>query len=509
MVEIPFLMLPHSTNLQHICTYALIGSHRQMRWLEFTVYVWRGFASGQRQRVRHVQYSTGQEDKTTIHWGNPICDGWCHRLSIGSPHRSDVGRCSRHGAAFGRLWPGSSTQFTTTSRWPCCDERLPSATNRCCCCHGKAARSSGPSGPRRKDLGRTGWGNQGLIIRWSDVTHGDHDRPCTKSYKHKRHKHPKCQKSVVISHKTCRSMHRKMRIRLGSCRSPVHRWYVLWAAGVQAPRRSPPRTKRIATWSKTPSISSTLKINSFALAWKAGLGRSRMMLDWCGFVIFIMFDLFSTWVVNVQMVFDMQPSPTRWVFLNLPPPGDSQIGNRVLEALFRRIVKAHEQRDGRFHVVIVLPLLPALEGPLCQANAGLPTDICFRKLCTKRIVWFVWCLWWSFLDLSWFALKQMLLQVVNLFCFQMEIHAFSILESLLLLFSAIFKGITSRLAMTSVMSQFPCFRHLAPGQSFGWCTLSTAPWEVYGRSCVPGISMRPSTSPFLALGSSLSSQPQK
>ena len=64
------------------------------------------------------------------------------------------------------------------------------------------------------------------------------------------------------------------------------------------------------------------------------------------------------------------------------PPGDSQIGNRVLEALFRRIVKAHEQRDAGFHVVIVLPLLPALEGPLCQANASLPTDICFRKLWT-------------------------------------------------------------------------------------------------------------------------------
>ena len=28
MVEIPFLMLPHSTNHLHICTYALIGSHK-------------------------------------------------------------------------------------------------------------------------------------------------------------------------------------------------------------------------------------------------------------------------------------------------------------------------------------------------------------------------------------------------------------------------------------------------------------------------------------------------
>eukprot|EP00435_Cladocopium_sp_Y103_P071019 s99_g36.t1 len=65
--------------------------------------------------------------------------------------------------------------------------------------------------------------------------------------------------------------------------------------------------------------------------------------------------------------------------------GDSQIGNRVLEALFRRIVKAHEQRDGRFHVVIVLPLLPALEGPLCQANASLPVfRVMHAQYCTLR-----------------------------------------------------------------------------------------------------------------------------
>eukprot|EP00438_Fugacium_kawagutii_P001323 Skav226307 [mRNA] locus=scaffold3301:504667:510139:+ [translate_table: standard] len=57
--------------------------------------------------------------------------------------------------------------------------------------------------------------------------------------------------------------------------------------------------------------------------------------------------------------------------------GDSQIGNRVLEALLRRIVKAHEQRDGRFHVVILLPLLPALEGPLTHGylpNFGPATE---------------------------------------------------------------------------------------------------------------------------------------
>jgi len=64
--------------------------------------------------------------------------------------------------------------------------------------------------------------------------------------------------------------------------------------------------------------------------------------------------------------------------------GDSQIGNRVLEALFRRIVKAHEQ-NGRFHVVIVLPLLPALEGPLCQANASLPVfRVMHAQYCTLR-----------------------------------------------------------------------------------------------------------------------------
>lgn len=65
--------------------------------------------------------------------------------------------------------------------------------------------------------------------------------------------------------------------------------------------------------------------------------------------------------------------------------GDSQIGNRVLEALFRRIVKAHEQRDAGFHVVIVLPLLPALEGPLCQANASLPVfRVMHAQYCTLR-----------------------------------------------------------------------------------------------------------------------------
>ncbi|CAE7693174.1 PLD2 [Symbiodinium sp. CCMP2592] len=51
--------------------------------------------------------------------------------------------------------------------------------------------------------------------------------------------------------------------------------------------------------------------------------------------------------------------------------GEDSIGNRVLEALFRRIVKAEDQKEA-FHCVIILPLLPALEAPLCQSNASQP-----------------------------------------------------------------------------------------------------------------------------------------
>lgn len=47
--------------------------------------------------------------------------------------------------------------------------------------------------------------------------------------------------------------------------------------------------------------------------------------------------------------------------------GDDMIGNRVAEAIYRRIVKAHERND-RFHVMIVLPLLPALEGPIADST---------------------------------------------------------------------------------------------------------------------------------------------
>jgi len=46
--------------------------------------------------------------------------------------------------------------------------------------------------------------------------------------------------------------------------------------------------------------------------------------------------------------------------------GDEVIGNRVIEALYRRLVKAHDQQES-FHVMIVLPLLPCLEVPLDQA----------------------------------------------------------------------------------------------------------------------------------------------
>ncbi|CAK9062169.1 unnamed protein product [Durusdinium trenchii] len=64
--------------------------------------------------------------------------------------------------------------------------------------------------------------------------------------------------------------------------------------------------------------------------------------------------------------------------------GDINIGNRVLEALYRRVMKAHEHGE-RFHVVIVLPLLPALEAPLCQANASSPVfRVMHAQYCTLR-----------------------------------------------------------------------------------------------------------------------------
>ncbi|CAE8673743.1 unnamed protein product, partial [Polarella glacialis] len=50
--------------------------------------------------------------------------------------------------------------------------------------------------------------------------------------------------------------------------------------------------------------------------------------------------------------------------------GDEAIGNRVVEALYTRIVKAHELKEP-FHVMIVLPLLPAIEGDMAQSNAAM------------------------------------------------------------------------------------------------------------------------------------------
>jgi len=43
--------------------------------------------------------------------------------------------------------------------------------------------------------------------------------------------------------------------------------------------------------------------------------------------------------------------------------GDDMMGNRVAEALYRRVVRAHARRQ-TFHVMIVLPLLPLLDGNL-------------------------------------------------------------------------------------------------------------------------------------------------
>jgi len=48
--------------------------------------------------------------------------------------------------------------------------------------------------------------------------------------------------------------------------------------------------------------------------------------------------------------------------------GDDVVGNRVAEALYRRIVRAHAHKE-TFHVMMVLPLLPALDGNI-SSNAS-------------------------------------------------------------------------------------------------------------------------------------------
>jgi len=49
--------------------------------------------------------------------------------------------------------------------------------------------------------------------------------------------------------------------------------------------------------------------------------------------------------------------------------GDDIVGNRVAEALYRRIVRAHAKRQ-TFHVMLVLPLLPLLDGNLAPNAAS-------------------------------------------------------------------------------------------------------------------------------------------
>mmetsp|Transcript_78500 Transcript_78500/g.138243 ORF Transcript_78500/g.138243 Transcript_78500/m.138243 type:complete len:1093 (-) Transcript_78500:49-3327(-) len=51
--------------------------------------------------------------------------------------------------------------------------------------------------------------------------------------------------------------------------------------------------------------------------------------------------------------------------------GDEDIGNRVIEALMRRTVRAHEKQEV-FHAMIVLPLFPALEAEISPNSASQP-----------------------------------------------------------------------------------------------------------------------------------------
>eukprot|EP00928_Gymnodinium_smaydae_P014982 TRINITY_DN15499_c0_g2_i1.p1 TRINITY_DN15499_c0_g2~~TRINITY_DN15499_c0_g2_i1.p1 ORF type:complete len:1550 (-),score=357.19 TRINITY_DN15499_c0_g2_i1:72-4721(-) len=50
--------------------------------------------------------------------------------------------------------------------------------------------------------------------------------------------------------------------------------------------------------------------------------------------------------------------------------GDDAVGNRVVEALLQRVLRAHQRKEP-FHVMMVLPLLPALEGVLGKTPSPL------------------------------------------------------------------------------------------------------------------------------------------
>lgn len=65
--------------------------------------------------------------------------------------------------------------------------------------------------------------------------------------------------------------------------------------------------------------------------------------------------------------------------------GDETIGNRVVEALFRRVLRAHRQQEN-FHVMMLLPLLPALDGVVASIGSPLMYVIYwqYRTLRTLR-----------------------------------------------------------------------------------------------------------------------------
>ncbi|MCI09772.1 phospholipase D p1-like, partial [Trifolium medium] len=48
---------------------------------------------------------------------------------------------------------------------------------------------------------------------------------------------------------------------------------------------------------------------------------------------------------------------------------DETIQNRVLEAIYRRILQAHKEQED-FRVIIVLPLLPGFQGGLDDGGAA-------------------------------------------------------------------------------------------------------------------------------------------
>lgn len=62
---------------------------------------------------------------------------------------------------------------------------------------------------------------------------------------------------------------------------------------------------------------------------------------------------------------------------------DDVVGNRIAEAIYRRILQAHARKEA-FLVMIVLPLLPAFDGPMAPKAGSTLTSIMYFQFQTLR-----------------------------------------------------------------------------------------------------------------------------